>query len=801
MSRVYFIYDARGERELAEADLPLCVGGLEHGDVVLPGVHAAAVLAYIALAEGHAYVQPADAGVPLFHNHERLTDSRWLKSGDQVQAGGALLDWTVKGDQVFITAHTRPDTVTFSPPPGPPPAAASGSDPGPLVVGDVLAPARTHRLRYAFAAAFMLLVAATVFVLMATPVAVNIRPVPATESVAGFPPPVRVGPRLLALPGEYIVRATLPGYRPLEETIHIAGRGFQSFDFRLHPLPGRVRITLDPAVPFRLYAHDIPVKLDADGVAELEGGQVRLRVETERYLPEVREVEIIGRGQAQTVAFTLRPAWAEVYIGSTPPGATVQVDGAAAGSTPLDTEMLAGEHAIRLSLAGHKPVTLTRRIEAGTALRVGDIELPPADGSLSLVTDPPGASVSLDGAFQGNTPLELTLSANTAHTLRLTRTGHRPVEKHVTLAPEEQQALRLTLPPEYGTVFITARPADATLVVDGMPAGTATRRLRLPARTHRLEFRKPGYVSQTLSVTPRASTSQRVDVTLKTVAQAQAEATPPLLRAPGGSLLKLVRPGAAFAMGASRREAGRRANESRRLVQLTRPYYLGINEVTNAEFQRFNAAHDSGTGEGAGLNGDDQPVVNVSWDDAARYCNWLSHEAGLPPAYAEADGHLAPVVPATTGYRLPTEAQWAYAARIAGRAGPARYPWPGGYPPKSPVGNFADARIADTLANVVPGYDDGYRGTAPVGSFAANPAGFHDLGGNVAEWTNDFYAVYPGEAGKLVSEPTGPSAGEHHVVRDSSWREGSISELRLSYRDYSRSPRNDLGFRIARYAR
>ena len=53
---------------------------------------------------------------------------------------------------------------------------------------------------------------------------------------------------------------------------------------------------------------------------------------------------------------------------------------------------------------------------------------------------------------------------------------------------------------------------------------------------------------------------------------------------------------------------------------------------------------------------------------------------------------------------------------------------------------------------------------------------------------------------KLVKDPVGPATGQHHVVRVSSWRHGSITELRLSYRDYSRAPRNDLGFRIARYA-
>jgi hypothetical protein len=65
---------------------------------------------------------------------------------------------------------------------------------------------------------------------------------------------------------------------------------------------------------------------------------------------------------------------------------------------------------------------------------------------------------------------------------------------------------------------------------------------------------------------------------------------------------------------------------------------------------------------------------------------------------------------------------------------------------------------------------------------------------------HDYYAVYPGEADKLVRDPLGPASGDHHVVRDSSWRQGTIAELRLSYRDYSRTARPDLGFRIARYA-
>ena len=121
-------------------------------------------------------------------------------------------------------------------------------------------------------------------------------------------------------------------------------------------------------------------------------------------------------------------------------------------------------------------------------------------------------------------------------------------------------------------------------------------------------------------------------------------------------------------------------------------------------------------------------------------------------------------------------------------------------PPARVSGNYADQSIGDTLADVLPNYNDGFRGTAAVGSFAPQPPGFYDLGGNVSEWIHDYYTLYPGEATRLSTDPTGPVSGEHHVVRGASWRHGNITELRLSYRDYSNKPRYDLGFRLARYA-
>jgi formylglycine-generating enzyme required for sulfatase activity len=222
-----------------------------------------------------------------------------------------------------------------------------------------------------------------------------------------------------------------------------------------------------------------------------------------------------------------------------------------------------------------------------------------------------------------------------------------------------------------------------------------------------------------------------------------------------------------------------------------------VREVTNAEFRRFRPDHRSGFILQSTLELDRQPVVNVGWQDAAAFCNWLSEQEGLAPAYANKGGRLAPVVPATNGYRLPTEAEWEWTAR--GLGGMRKYPWGDSLPVPPGAGNFADRSAQALVPLTIPDFDDGFAATAPVGSFAAGPAGLYDLGGNVAEWTHDLYTVQPASTVVAV-DPVASGDGPLRVIRGSSWKSSAVTELRLAHRDYGDGKRNDLGFRIARYA-
>lgn len=807
MSREYFIQDASGRHKFTEQELPIRVGGKKHAGILLPGVAADKLLAIIALDAGHAYIQPADADSNIFHNDECLLDSAWLKSGDQVQIANSMLSWEVQGDRVLI--NVQPHKLDISKPRPPKQARQATVPVDNLPVSEKPPPPAVHkgvkRSLIAFVSVLLLL---AVYLLTATSVIVKVEPASATVDFKGFPPAISFGGARLMFPGTYDLSISAAGYADLQNSLELKFGAPLNVNYELSELPGLILLNPDPEVEIQLFSGEDQLALNPRNQYELARGSHSLTLKSDRYLTQQLDVEVAGFGAEQTLAFTLEPAWATLSFSSVPAAAEVLVDGVVIGNTPLQAEVLQGQHEFVVRKPGFKKVTQFHTVEPGIDVNLPEIQLEPADGTLVLSSSPAGASILIGDKFFGKTPQTLKISAETEHRLSLSKPGYTSAEKVIKLAADEQRTLALNLGLEYATVFISIQPAGSSLIINGKKAEKTSGRMRLQTRKNTLKASKPGYISKTINVTPRVGVSQNIEIRLVSKQQQQAQekaaATPASKTTAAGQKMVLISPSSNMKMGASRRDAGRRANESQRLVKLQRPFYMGRYEVSNADLRKFMPAHNSGSAESAILSGDKQPVANISWDDAARYCNWLSKKDGLPMAYKEVGSKMQAVSPMTTGYRLPTEAEWAWVARRQGQVSEQRYPWQGLYPPTTKNGNYADAQIADTLADIVPGYDDGYRGSAPVGSFPPWPAGtatsFYDLGGNVAEWMHDYYAVYPGEAARLVVDPIGPVTGKHHVVRGSSWRHGSISELRLSYRDYSAKPRPDLGFRIARYA-
>ncbi len=636
------------------------------------------------------------------------------------------------------------------------------------------------------------------FMLTARAVYIETEP-PATAVDISGAMTIKLANRYLIRPGTYDLDLSAPGYHPLEETLGVTGDSAQHYIFRLEKLPGHLRIDSAPVTGAPVFIDGIEKGETPVTVRDLPAGEYIVEIRAERYFPYRAEITLEGLDREQSVSAELQPAWAQVSFSSEPADAQVFSGDSILGRTPLTTELLEGKHDIVVKAAGYKVWQDTLSVVAGTPQSLTDIRLAPADASLFLVSKPARANATINGNYLGLTPLEVPLTPGETTHVRLFKQGYKPAARSLTAESGEEKRLSITLEPELVSVAVNVEPGDASVYVDGALVGQANRTLQLSARKHDVEIRKQGYVDYKTTLTPLAGVEHELNVVLKTIRQAKLESVKPVITSPAGQTLKLFYPGA-FTMGASRREPGRRANETVRNVELTRPFYLALKEVTNQQYRLFDKGFSSGAVSANSLNGETQPVAKVTWQQAAGYCNWLSREASLTPFYLEKEGRITGFDKTADGYRLPTEAEWAWAARATGTGETLKFPWGKELPPGKNSGNYADRKAMALFGRVIGNYDDGYVVSAPVGSFAPNDKGLFDLGGNVAEWTNDFYDVVISTGKKVELDPMGPAGGEFHVIRGSSWAHGAVTELRLSFRDYGSKAREDVGFRVARNA-
>jgi formylglycine-generating enzyme required for sulfatase activity len=229
--------------------------------------------------------------------------------------------------------------------------------------------------------------------------------------------------------------------------------------------------------------------------------------------------------------------------------------------------------------------------------------------------------------------------------------------------------------------------------------------------------------------------------------------------------LKLVLvPKGTFMMGSPESDLNRQKNETQHEVTISKGYYLGVYEVTQAQYEKVMGKNPSRfQGAKVGNENADLPVENVSWDDAVEFCKKLSD---LPEE--KKAGRL---------YRLPTEAEWEYACRAGSKT----------------------AYSFDDEEGLLPEYGwfkrNSSNRTHTVGLLESNAWGLYDMHGNVWEWCSDWYGEYPKGA---VSDPTGPCEGSFRVYRGGSWGSVAADCRSASRRWNAPSLRNGgLGFRVA----
>ena len=263
----------------------------------------------------------------------------------------------------------------------------------------------------------------------------------------------------------------------------------------------------------------------------------------------------------------------------------------------------------------------------------------------------------------------------------------------------------------------------------------------------------------------------------------------------------LIRAGS-FMMGSPEGEEGRDSGEGpMHRVEITKPFYMAEVEVTVGLFRRFvdetsyvTDAEQEGSArildgkkwtdkKGASwrapgfTQGEDNPVTCVSWNDAVRFCNWLSEKEGRKPSY-KIKGESVTWDRNADGYRLPTEAEWEYACRAGTTT------------------RFFAGDSEGALGGVGWYFDNSGFKTHPVGKKAPNAWDLYDMHGNVWEWCWDWHGDYPSTA---VTDPAGPVRGSYRVFRGGSWNYYARF-CRSADRNYARPAdrRSFVGLRLLR---
>ncbi|MDQ6861018.1 MAG: formylglycine-generating enzyme family protein [Verrucomicrobiota bacterium] len=257
---------------------------------------------------------------------------------------------------------------------------------------------------------------------------------------------------------------------------------------------------------------------------------------------------------------------------------------------------------------------------------------------------------------------------------------------------------------------------------------------------------------------------QKPEARVQPIVRPTGEVLPPFVNSLGAQMLCV--PGGEFAMGSNAADAGPNEQPISR-VTLSR-YFISKHPITNAEYEQFDGTHVRKRAPGTG---DRHPVVHVSSLDAIKFCQWLSTRE-------------------RKRYRLPTEAEWEFAAR--GKDG-RKYPW-GNHERRGDLANFADKNTVFAWSDRE--ISDGYPESSPVGAFpnGASPFGLLDMAGNVWEWCLDYFEPYR-NAPRV--NPRGATSGQKRIYRGGSWK-SRFNSLRATTRSanvpaYSC---NDLGFRV-----
>ncbi len=505
------------------------------------------------------------------------------------------------------------------------------------------------------------------------------------------------------------------------------------------------------------------------------------RISKSLYHDENIEV-VVNQAKVPTMV-KLRPDFGSINITSTPAGAEVSLSYPLSQTytTPCRIDNIpSGTYTLTLMKAAHTPYEQTVTVTGGEVTQVNAA----LDSRLAHVTinSLPGATITINGENKGTTSFSGDLVANT-YDIEATLAGHEKATKQITVVAKQPQTIELNPTPMYGTLDIMSTPYNATVSVDGKVAGTTPLTLdKLLVGTHTVKITLDGYEEVTKTVTVAKDSEETLNLQLtKIVAPSvvspvslgynqvtttsglsprwSSSATAEQRRIIGELIESMVMvEGGTFAMGAQKKNRNE-ANYDSEIWDDESPthrvtlsdYYIGAYEVTQEQWQAVMGNNPSY------YKGSRKPVETVSWNDCREFIKKLNSLTGL-------------------NFKLPTEAQWEYAARGGNKSRGYKYSG------SNSIGSVAY-------------FNQSSGGPTTVGSKQANELGLYDMSGNVWEWCQDWIGDYSSSS---QTDPTGPSTGSYRVRRGGSWFSDARScRVSLRHSNTPDSSHDILGLRLA----
>ena len=522
---------------------------------------------------------------------------------------------------------------------------------------------------------------------------------------------------------------------------------FGKYDYRVdagmyHPEVGRLQVsdpenrvvksvTLLPAFGYvqvagagaaqgaRVLLDNTPVGTVPFRSERIASGRHNLKVVKPMYKPWEQVVEIAD-GQTLELSPQLSADFARLTL-QTAAEADIYVNGEKKGRGSWTGELGSGQYLLECKQAHHRSTRRELAVTADLSGQTVELEAPAAiTGSLDINSTPADADVYIDGRKAGQTPLFLAKHIIGEHDVRITKAGYADYAGRVAVAEKQTATLSATLRNGMAVQLLPTNPVR-TLRVDGQAVSDPSQPLTLTIGSHVVDVEglEGEQAQQQVSVVASESV-QRIEI--RVPSKAVREFTVKGVK----FTMRLVEAGT-FQMGGTPEQENPASDEKVHTVTLTRDYYLGATEVTQALWEAVTGENPSG------FKGSNRPVEQVSWDDCQRFINALNLATGEQ-------------------FRLPTEAEWEYAARGGSKSRGTQY--------------SGSAKIGD-----VAWYKENAGGTThDVGTKQANELGLYDMSGNVWEWCRDWYGSYP--AGS-VTDPAGPTTGSIRVFRGGRWADGA----------------------------